>query len=196
MGASVLFTDIILFSAWLRNGELGVSSWSLELELESGVRGQGSGSGVGVQSWSCKAKLAVERRSERADTAYSPRFREEEPSATADKRNWRWSECPSEGIRRIRRGSPRRSLRPPPTSETGGGAKVRARGFGVFAEGSPRRSLRPPPRSSYLRYLQRLAALERRKMCVDAGNRRLKRGLDVAAVVMILDENRTDEVIS
>ncbi|MBR3921600.1 MAG: hypothetical protein IKJ45_00670 [Kiritimatiellae bacterium] len=29
------------------------------------------------------AKLAVERRSERADTAYSPRFREEKPSATA-----------------------------------------------------------------------------------------------------------------
>ena len=27
----------------------------------------------------------------------------------------------------------------------GGGAKVRARGFGVFAEGSPRRSLRTPP---------------------------------------------------
>ena len=26
----------------------------------------------------------------------------------------------------------------------GGGAKVRARGYGVFAEGSPRRSLRPP----------------------------------------------------
>ena len=32
-------------------------------------------------------------------------------------------------------------------SEVGGGAKVRARGFGVFAEGSPRRSLRTPPTS-------------------------------------------------
>ena len=28
-------------------------------------------------------RLAVERRSERADTAYPPRFREEKPSATA-----------------------------------------------------------------------------------------------------------------
>ena len=34
--------------------------------------------GVGVKSWSWRAKLAVERKSERADTAYSPRFREEE----------------------------------------------------------------------------------------------------------------------
>ena len=35
-------------------------------------------------------------------------------------------------------------------SEVGGGAKVRARGFGVFAEGSPRRSLRTPPTSVIL----------------------------------------------
>ena len=33
-----------------------------------------------------QAKLAVERRSERVDTAYSPRFREEEPSAAANER--------------------------------------------------------------------------------------------------------------
>ena len=33
-----------------------------------------------------EAKLAVERRSERADTAYSPRFREEEPSDAANER--------------------------------------------------------------------------------------------------------------
>ena len=32
----------------------------------------------GVGEWSCRAQLAVERKSERADTAYSPRFREEE----------------------------------------------------------------------------------------------------------------------
>ena len=31
-----------------------------------------------MKSWSCRAQLAVERKSERADTAYSPRFREEE----------------------------------------------------------------------------------------------------------------------
>ena len=49
---------------------------------ESGVRGQESV--VGVQSWSWRAKLAVERKSERADTAYSPRFREEELPATAN----------------------------------------------------------------------------------------------------------------
>ena len=46
---------------------------------------------------------AVERKSERADTAYSPRVREEKLSAIADR-------------------------------EAGGGAKVRASGYGVFAE--------------------------------------------------------------
>jgi hypothetical protein len=45
----------------------------------------------------------VERKSERADTAYLPRVREEELSAIADR-------------------------------EAGGGAKVRASGYGVFAE--------------------------------------------------------------
>ena len=41
-------------------------------------------SGVGVKSWSWRAQLAVERKSERADTAYSPRLREEELSADAN----------------------------------------------------------------------------------------------------------------
>ena len=50
-------------------------------------------------------ELAVERKSERADTAYSPRFREEELPATDNLRHF------------------------------AGGAKVRANGYGVFAEG-------------------------------------------------------------
>ena len=50
-------------------------------------------------------ELAVERKSERVDTAYSPRFREEELPATANLRH------------------------------SGGGAGVRASGYGVFAEG-------------------------------------------------------------
>ena len=50
-------------------------------------------------------KLAVERRSERMDTAYSPRVHEEEPSAAAN------------------------------LCHFGGGAEVRASGYGVFAEG-------------------------------------------------------------
>ena len=48
---------------------------------------------------------AVERKSERADTAYSPRVREEELSATAER-------------------------------EAGGGAKVRANGYGVLGVSS------------------------------------------------------------
>ena len=51
------------------------------MELESGglgVRGQGLELEFRVGEWSWRAKLAVERKSERADTAYSPRFREEE----------------------------------------------------------------------------------------------------------------------
>ena len=43
-------------------------------------------SGVGVGEWSCRAQLAVERKSERADTAYSPRFREEELPDADNKR--------------------------------------------------------------------------------------------------------------
>ena len=39
---------------------------------------------VGVGEWSWRAQLAVERKSERADTAYSPRFREEELPAIAN----------------------------------------------------------------------------------------------------------------
>ena len=39
---------------------------------------------IGVGEWSWRAQLAVERKSERADTAYSPRFREEELPATAN----------------------------------------------------------------------------------------------------------------
>jgi hypothetical protein len=42
---------------------------------------------VGVGERSCGAKLAVERKSERADTAYSPRLREEELSDADNKRN-------------------------------------------------------------------------------------------------------------
>ena len=90
-------------------------SWSSELELESGglgVRGQesgvstqGSGVRVGVLSWSWRTELAVERRSERMDAAYSPRVHEEEPSAAAN------------------------------LCHFGGGAEVRASGYGVFAEG-------------------------------------------------------------
>ena len=45
-------------------------------------------SGVGVKSWSWRAQLAVERKSERADTAYSPRLREEELSDADNKRAW------------------------------------------------------------------------------------------------------------
>ena len=48
--------------------------------LRSGVRGQGSG----VRGWI--VELAVERKSERADTAYSPRLREEELSDADNKR--------------------------------------------------------------------------------------------------------------
>ena len=39
---------------------------------------------VGVGEWSWRAQLAVERKSERMDTAYSPRFREEELPADAN----------------------------------------------------------------------------------------------------------------
>ena len=56
-------------------------SWSLELELESGglgVRGQESG----VRGWI--VELAAERKSERMDTAYSPRLHEEELSDAAN----------------------------------------------------------------------------------------------------------------
>ena len=62
-------------------------SWSSELELESGglgVRGQEFELEFRVGEWSCRAQLAVERKSERADTAYSPRFREEELPAIAN----------------------------------------------------------------------------------------------------------------
>ena len=65
-------------------------SWSSELELE--VRGQYAGvrsqyAGVRRQSWSSELELAVERKSERADTAYSPRFREEELPDADNERN-------------------------------------------------------------------------------------------------------------
>ena len=70
-------------------------SWSSELELESGReflatknrrsrRGQEFELEFRVGEWSWRAQLAVERKSERADTAYSPRFREEELPATAN----------------------------------------------------------------------------------------------------------------
>ena len=73
-------------------------SWSSELELESGReflatknrrsrRCQELETRVGEKSWSWRAKLAVERKSERADTAYSPRLHEEELSDDANKRN-------------------------------------------------------------------------------------------------------------
>ena len=51
----------------LESGGLGVKGQEFELEFR-----------VGVGEWSWRAQLAVERKSERADTAYSPRFREEE----------------------------------------------------------------------------------------------------------------------
>ena len=60
---------------------------------ESGVRGQGSG----VRSWSSELEL----------------------ESGVGERSWRWSGSPSERIRRIRRGSARRSFRPPPTSTVG-----------------------------------------------------------------------------
>ena len=47
----------------------------------------GCAEGVGEKSWSWRAKLAVERKSERADTAYSPRFREEELPDADNERN-------------------------------------------------------------------------------------------------------------
>ncbi len=84
----------IYFNAETRSRRVRRGSWSSELELESGglgVRGQESGVRsqelefrVGVGEWSWRAQLAVERKSERADTAYSPRFREEELPATAN----------------------------------------------------------------------------------------------------------------
>ena len=76
-----------------RGQGLGVRSWSEELELESGGEFLATKNRrcrrcqeleFRVGEWSCRAKLAVERKSERADTAYSPRFREEELSATAN----------------------------------------------------------------------------------------------------------------
>ena len=72
-----------------RGQESGVSSWSSELELESGglgVRGQELELEFRVGEWSCRAKLAAERKSERADTAYSPRFREEKLPDADNKR--------------------------------------------------------------------------------------------------------------
>ena len=59
------------------------------MELESGglgVRGQEFELEFRVGEWSWRAKLAVERKSERADTAYSPRFREEELPDAANER--------------------------------------------------------------------------------------------------------------
>ena len=76
----------IYFNTETQRRRVRRGSWSSELELEScrlGVRGQESG--VGVKSW--RAQLAVERKSERADTAYSPRSREEELPDAASKRN-------------------------------------------------------------------------------------------------------------
>ena len=59
----------------------------MELELESGglgVRGQELEFRVGVGEWSCRAQLSVERKSERMDTAYSPRLHGEELSDAAN----------------------------------------------------------------------------------------------------------------
>ena len=47
----------------------------------------------------------------------SRRCQELEFRVGVGERSWRWSESPSERIRRIRRGSARRSFRPPTTSE-------------------------------------------------------------------------------
>ena len=103
----------------------------------------------------------MERRFERADTAYSPSgrsWREElelengwqipllfllyfvaknknQPQRTVDDRSERFGGFWGEAFGHRRRY---------PRLTAGGGAKVRARGYGVFAEGSPRRSLRPP----------------------------------------------------
>ena len=79
----------------LESGGLGVRSQGSGVRSQgSGVRSQGSGvrgqgSGVrgqesGVRGWI--VELAVERKSERVDTAYSPRLREEELSAADNKR--------------------------------------------------------------------------------------------------------------
>ena len=110
----------------LESGGLGVRG------QESGARGQGSG--VGVKSWSWRAKLSEERKSERADTAYSPRFREEELPATANERADKHSNLfnAETQSRRVRRES--WSLELELESEVVGGAKVRASGYGVFAE--------------------------------------------------------------
>ena len=84
-----MYKIAIYFNAEAQGRRVRRGSWSLELELESGglgVRGQESGvrSWSWSWSWSWRAKLAVERKSERADTAYSPRFRAEELSDAAN----------------------------------------------------------------------------------------------------------------
>ena len=79
-----MYKIAIYFNAETQGRRVRRGSWSLELELESGglgVRSQESG----VRGWI--AALAAERKSERMDTAYSPRLHEEELSATA---NWQF----------------------------------------------------------------------------------------------------------
>ena len=89
---------VTYFNAEAQRRRVRRGSWSEKLEFRVGV-GEWWGvfshkeqekqevSVVGVQSWSWRAKLAVERKSERADTAYSPRLREEELSDADNKRN-------------------------------------------------------------------------------------------------------------
>ena len=69
-----MYKIAIYFNAEAQGRRVRRGSWSLELELESG--------GLGVRGWI--AALAAERKSERMDTAYSPRFHDEELSAAAN----------------------------------------------------------------------------------------------------------------
>ena len=110
----------------VRGQESGVRSWSSELELESGIKGQGSGvrgQYAGVRSWSSELELESGIRGQGLGV----------------------SERCSKGAPALALLSTQGSGVSTQGSGVGGGAKVRARGFGVFAEGSPRRSLRPPP---------------------------------------------------
>ena len=65
-----------------RSQESGVGEWKGVFSHKEQEKQEVSG--VGVGEWSCRAKLAAERKSERMDTAYSPRLHEEELSATAN----------------------------------------------------------------------------------------------------------------
>ena len=67
----------------------------------------------------------------------SRRCQELELESGVVERSWRWSGSPSERIRRIRRGSARRSFRPPPTSRSGEGLASGHRQLTTYFSKSP-----------------------------------------------------------